>query len=48
MSTPFKSVLIALAAFTVFDAAVWGGRYRTATVNKAVYTAHWVMSQDWQ
>ena len=47
MSVQLKSMLVALAVVTVFDAAVWGGRYRTVTVDKAVHTVHWVMNQNW-
>jgi hypothetical protein len=47
MNVQLKALLVAIAVFTVFDAAVWGGRYRTVTVNKAVHTAYWVMNQDW-
>jgi len=47
MNVQLKALLIAVAVFTVFDAAVWGGRYRTKAVNKAVYTTHWVLEQDW-
>ena len=47
MNVQLKALLIAVAAFTVFDAAIWGGRYRTVTVHTAVHTAYWVMNQNW-
>ena len=47
MNVQLKAFLIALAAFTVFDAAVWGGRYRDMAVHKAVWTTHWVVDQNW-
>ena len=48
MNVQLKAFLIALAAFTVFDAAVWGGRYRDMTVHKAVYTTQWIVNQHWR
>ncbi len=42
-----KAVLIALAALTAFDAAVWQGYYRLATFAELRYLLHWVMDQNW-
>ena len=47
MNVQLKAFVIALAAFTVFDAAVWGGRYRDMAMHKAVYTTHWIIDQKW-
>ena len=47
MNVQLKAALIAVAAFTVFDAAVWGGQYRHMAVHKAVWTTNWVVNQNW-
>ncbi len=47
MHVQLKAFLIALAAFAVFDAAVWHGQYREKALNKASMTAHWVTKQKW-
>ncbi len=42
-----KSTLIAIAVLTVFDAAVWEGRYRTQTVQAFQAVIGYVIGQDW-
>jgi len=47
MNVQVKAFLIAIAAFTVVDAAVWHGRYRSEAMLKASMTAHWIVNQKW-
>ena len=47
MNVQLKAFLIFLAAFLVYDAFVWEGRYRIKAVNKASWTIDWVMTRDW-
>ncbi len=42
-----KSTLIAIAVLTVFDAAVWQGRYRAQTVQTVQGVIGYVTGQDW-
>jgi hypothetical protein len=42
-----KSVLIALAALTAFDAAAWQGYYRQATFAEGRSLYQWVSNQQW-
>lgn len=42
-----KAVLIALAAFTAFDAAAWQGHYREAMFAEGRSFLYWITSQDW-
>ena len=47
MNVQLKAFLIAIAVFTVFDAAVWQGRYRGKAMLVASMTTHWVINQKW-
>ena len=42
-----KAVLVAIAAFTAVDAAVWGGQYRVQVIRAALVTTETITSQDW-
>jgi hypothetical protein len=47
MNVQLKTFLIAIAAFTIVDAAAWQGQYRKAAMLKASMTVHWLFDQDW-
>ncbi|WP_158266448.1 hypothetical protein [Allosphingosinicella deserti] len=47
MNVQLKAFLIAVATFTVFDAAVWHGQYRDKAILKASMATHWVINQKW-
>lgn len=47
MNVQLKALMVAIAAFTIVDAAIWQGQYRTAAIAKASMTAHWMINQDW-
>ncbi len=43
-----KALLIALAVLTAFDAAVWSGTGREATLRWISHILYVVQSQDWR